>query len=69
MTFPRLTRLYNLPVTLPDILNKPTSRHVSTRRTGTRRCMSGSKLWLEECLPYLHDATTNRTGIELESSV
>ena len=24
VTFPRLTRLYNLPVTLPDILNKPT---------------------------------------------
>ena len=49
----RLTRLYDLPVTyLPDILNKPVITHCYMQDC-TRRCMSGSKLWLAEWACFL----------------
>ena len=61
----RLKRLYNLPVYLPDILNKPTVMTRCYQQDGTRRCMSGSKLcWQSAYLCYHHDATTNLTGIK-----
>ena len=37
-----------------------------TRKTGTFWCMSGSKLWLAECLPYHCDVVTNQIRIEPE---
>ena len=38
---------------LPDILNKLGVKLDFTRKTGTDRCMSGSKLWLAVYLPLL----------------
>ena len=42
-------------VLVPDILNK-----LITRKTGTRKYMSSSKLWLAECLHLVEEQNVRR---------